>query len=714
MYSYNFFSMVLDDLHKEHDFENPFRGLEPFFIKDAAFFFGREEQIKNYSSTIITRNICILHGSTGVGKTSFFEAGIRPMLNKYNYETYRILQRENPYESVKYWIIEDIKNSIQYGIQSYEKIPTFNFEYKEGEFFERIYDEIRYCNRNISDIVLFFDQFEEYFNYRRYKNSLFNSFIMELAYSIYSKKSPIKIVIGIRNDYLFSLDKLISFIPNIFENTFFLENLTSLEARSAIVNPLKKSPFRFKNDLISSIIDDLKDENDSISPPELQIICTELVDYAIHNKKEAIIIEDYELKGRKDGILKRSVSDRLNKLGSLNLDVLINIFDQLHFHGNAKYSRPFEHLKEISKMNDYQLNKLLNDLKSQKYNILTEEIKGDTRWLQLKHDYLINHIFNWINDKRDLLQRRISEKRRRKNTLLVLGLSLILTLLFIISVAKYPFLQKLIGIKTDITVALDYAERGDHYYQIRDPNSALEMYNKSLKEKPTPFALEGRIKTFKMTKDINMDSVDYSYSKYLEFLKDDINKFRLLVYEAADFFNYNNNPDLAYKYYNILLTQGNINFNDLSLSRKNFILKYHYGQLIDKKIKIKNDLRYRFLIEVLSYIGYKYPLIINNTEIKTSKDFIFVLLIKYSFITDKTSFSQLKEIFSFSENPFIGDLVIFPDWPQIIGIYLGEYIDTKYYISMNISLDEVTFEPIKKDQRVSFMSLLENFSRIIQ
>ena len=54
----------------------PFKGLSPFCEQDAELFFGREEEIGRILGSLKARRLTILHGESGVGKTSILRAGV--------------------------------------------------------------------------------------------------------------------------------------------------------------------------------------------------------------------------------------------------------------------------------------------------------------------------------------------------------------------------------------------------------------------------------------------------------------------------------------------------------------------------------------------------------------------------------------------------------------------------------------------------------------
>src|SRR5438552_7512972 len=58
----------------------PYKFLDYYTEQDAPFFFGREQEVESISSRILAHRSFILHGRSGVGKSSLLRAGIIPRL----------------------------------------------------------------------------------------------------------------------------------------------------------------------------------------------------------------------------------------------------------------------------------------------------------------------------------------------------------------------------------------------------------------------------------------------------------------------------------------------------------------------------------------------------------------------------------------------------------------------------------------------------------
>src|ERR1022692_349410 len=60
----------------------PYVGPRPFETSDRSLFFGREREAHEISSLILATKFFALYAASGAGKTSLFNAGIRPLLEE--------------------------------------------------------------------------------------------------------------------------------------------------------------------------------------------------------------------------------------------------------------------------------------------------------------------------------------------------------------------------------------------------------------------------------------------------------------------------------------------------------------------------------------------------------------------------------------------------------------------------------------------------------
>ncbi|HEV8461928.1 MAG TPA: hypothetical protein VGQ38_14600, partial [Gaiellaceae bacterium] len=123
---------------------SPYKFLDSYELEDAPLFFGRELETKILLADIVTTRLVVLFAKTGTGKTSLINAGVRPSLHSRGYGTFFIRVQDDPMRSARLTIERELGR----------RLPA-------GEEFATQLEHLA----DAQPIVLFFDQFEEFFLY---------------------------------------------------------------------------------------------------------------------------------------------------------------------------------------------------------------------------------------------------------------------------------------------------------------------------------------------------------------------------------------------------------------------------------------------------------------------------------------------------------------------------------------------------------------------
>ena len=67
------------------DRENPWPGLSTFTEEQSAFFFGRDEEVRELLRRVERKVLTVLFGQSGLGKSSLLQAGVFPRLREENF-----------------------------------------------------------------------------------------------------------------------------------------------------------------------------------------------------------------------------------------------------------------------------------------------------------------------------------------------------------------------------------------------------------------------------------------------------------------------------------------------------------------------------------------------------------------------------------------------------------------------------------------------------
>src|SRR5262245_32835259 len=74
--------MATDEPAPQAPRPSPFKGLDPFGVEDAAYFAGRERDVRLIAANALTSSTLVLYGPSGVGKSSVLQAGVVPRLRE--------------------------------------------------------------------------------------------------------------------------------------------------------------------------------------------------------------------------------------------------------------------------------------------------------------------------------------------------------------------------------------------------------------------------------------------------------------------------------------------------------------------------------------------------------------------------------------------------------------------------------------------------------
>lgn len=289
-------------------------GIQAFKREDAHIFFGRDKDQANIVRLVKLRQFLVLHGKSGLGKSSLLSAGVIPKLEDISSSA---LSQDDP--NSKFQVLE-----LRFGAYSndYPYTPLSLFQIQiQGELgihplLGKVHnglDDPWLCFKNkqlhdkeAKNYVLILDQFEELFAYpsqdviefkQRFTDLLNNKppDFFQRKLREYLRQNPgdlskedkeklnsslsIKVIFSIRSDRLGLMDNFSSHIPNILVNLYELKPLEKEQASAAIVLPAHKSGnflspnFSYSDSALNLILEHLSDDNGTVEPFQIQYIC---------------------------------------------------------------------------------------------------------------------------------------------------------------------------------------------------------------------------------------------------------------------------------------------------------------------------------------------------------------------------------------------------------------------------------------------------------
>lgn len=435
---------------------NRYPGVKPFTKDDEGIFFGRKEDVRKLDSLIFIKQVVVLYGKSGYGKSSLLNAGIIPNLiknGKWMHFSIRFNNFSDREEASNISPANTVKMRLSHKLTK-KRYLLDKICLLEDSFWYWIKNNQQ--NSCKSQFILLFDQFEELFSYPKEQIDEFSEQLSQLLYTtipvkfrkrlsildeegdladdvhdfVYDKPE-IKVVFSIRSDRLSLLNGLTDRHPMILQNFYELNALSRDQAYQAILEPsilpqefrFKTSDFKFTTEATNLILNNISNPQDGkIETSTLQIVCRYIEDELVNIQHNKLIT--VEILGDINDIFQQYYENILNKLD----------------HNNKRLAQHLveDELIESSKRNllseSYIQNKfgisvnLLNHL--EQTSLLRKERDASGRILyEISHDSLIGAIEKVAHSRRELeenirkkeLEKQLESEKLRANELIKLN-----------------------------------------------------------------------------------------------------------------------------------------------------------------------------------------------------------------------------------------------------------------------------------------------------
>ncbi|MCZ8199622.1 WD40 repeat domain-containing protein [Microcystis sp. LE19-55.1A] len=293
---------------------SPYLGLRKFEVDDKDRFFGRDNWIIELTDYLKQKNVLLLLGASGSGKSSLVQAGLIPKL-KDNFGANKLVNLTfvpdvNPFESF-YCLLGNRYTQSQAKLAQAVKEDTL-IKVVEGL-------------KNNSDLwFIFIDQFEELFT--RTPKTERDIFIKSLVNLIQNNNSLVKIVMTIRADFLDKLSPYPSLGKIHDQYSKMLTDMDESELRLAIAEPAARNGVIFEQGLINQIIADFYEQAGSL--PLLQYTL-DLLWEKNHIQERILNIKTYQEIGGVTGALEKQADKIYGKFNEQQRKAAEEIFLEL-------------------------------------------------------------------------------------------------------------------------------------------------------------------------------------------------------------------------------------------------------------------------------------------------------------------------------------------------------------------------------------------------
>ncbi|MGL5083748.1 MAG: eIF2A-related protein [Microcoleaceae cyanobacterium] len=314
--------------------------------------------------------LVVIHGRSGVGKSSLVNAGLIPALKTISLGARTVL----PVAIHTYtnWVRE-LERSLAKGILNQEDLqfkPQLNLKklwsqviaqashrpwskqenYQSSFILNPSSFVLRYLRQNAEKnilTVLIFDQFEEFF----FVNSAAEVQVFSEFLQVCLNLPFVKIILSLREDYLHCLLECENLVTldaidnNILDrkHRYNLKDFSQAEAQAVIERLTQRAKFELEPALIQALVRDLADEKGEVRPIELQVVGAQLQE---ENLGGITTLAAYERLGPnpKAELIKHSIEQVIRDCGPENQaaawDILFALTDD-------KFTRPIKTRREL-------------------------------------------------------------------------------------------------------------------------------------------------------------------------------------------------------------------------------------------------------------------------------------------------------------------------------------------------------------------------------
>ena len=412
---------------------SPFKGLVPYAVSDADYFFGRNEWRDLLIDNLLAYRVSIFYGASGIGKSSVLSAGVLHHVLNQARANFRLdgtpdlvaaaymgwgRDRERPLAGVEAALCEAVA----------AVSPELAVDPPHGTLADVL---AGWSERVGGRVLLMLDQFEEFFVYERQQRAG-SDFAAELVAALNRRDLEANFLISLREDALAKLDRLEVDVPGLLDHLIRIEHLDSNGAREAIDgavgrwNEERGDSIYVEPELVREVLtevqahrvhagqvghgvaDDLPEQADAIEAPYLQLVMTRLWDEEARLNSKALRYSTLTTAlGGVDSIVETHLDQTMTVLSYDERYVAAQIFHYLVTPSGTKIAHTAEDLSKYAELEPSEVQPVLKKLARGEDRVLrsVQAPAGSeqSERYEIFHDVLAPAILDWrsrfINDR---------------------------------------------------------------------------------------------------------------------------------------------------------------------------------------------------------------------------------------------------------------------------------------------------------------------------
>jgi serine/threonine protein kinase len=380
--------------------ESPYAGLSSFQENDAGKFFGRNKEIAAMVTRIRDRPLMAVVGSSGVGKSSFVRAGLVPALKRSGEQWETIVTRpgRKPMDALAAIIAPMVGTASNLADEMAEQQKLAARLRKEpGHLGHVLRGRARRDSRRI---MLFVDQFEELYTQVPDPEER-AAFTACLAAVADDATSPLRVVLSIRSDFLDRVAEDQTFLAELTQGLFFLNQPNREGLREAIVHPAELAGYSFEHaGTVEDMLDHLATTPGAL--PLLQFAASKLWETRDAGRK-MLTHASYAAMGGVAGALASHADRVIQELGPQQQGLIRAVLLRLVSPERTRAIVPIDELRELSReMGAVQ--RLIDQMVDARLLVVQTMEGGKGSTVEIVHESLIQNwptLRRWLEETQD-------------------------------------------------------------------------------------------------------------------------------------------------------------------------------------------------------------------------------------------------------------------------------------------------------------------------